>query len=603
MHELVSLVQERYDRARRAQETDFQRIRNNNALYRGEPSQVYMVPTRAQYIVPLAFEAVETVVPRLISVMFSVWPPIQSRYRKQPDLSMGEEFLMNLDRLYALEFEGGQKTFWAVIAWAKDLSMYGKGILKVGWRSKKRTVWIEGEPVSKVVEDCVDVSNVDPLSFFYAEDAKFPDPIGSAQWVIHETKKRRSQVLKEKELGLYGTKAGGEDFALTDLGTAEENVPTKTPESTQETDSKDPFVSIFEHWEDEWVMTTANHKTLLRSEPNPFGLEGRPKQKPFLIAFDHFVPHENSAIGEIEPIAHMQVELSTLRRQRTDNNTMRMNNMFLVDRDAEIEESDFVSRPWGKIRVRARSGEPIDAVIKPLLVPDMSGTSFNDFAAMKNDFKDTLGLLDAAVGRQAALSSTATEVNLLQTAGNYRFDLKVRCFAASMLDLGYMIYERWKQFLTRPVYFHTDQQKSIAVTRDSLPEYDNIELLVPGNAARLQKDQRHQTLLQLYMSAMQNQYIDTRVAAELFKMVLRESDLDGIEPILKLLSAPPQPPMQGGNGSQPGAGAMAGLMGASQPAGLSPSQPPSPAQPPGVPRPGGMVNTNPQIIPSPRPGQ
>lgn len=127
------------------------------------------------------------------------------------------------------------------------------------------------------------------------------------------------------------------------------------------------------------------------------------------------------------------------------------------------------------------------------------------------------------------------------------------------------------------------------VTKEDLPPFDDVELTVPGSPDMLLKDARQQKLQQhaqtlLSLAAAQPSPL-VQAAIELEKIALQEADISGIEPVLRLLEAPPVPP--GMMGTEPTA--PTGVPGNGQI-----PKPPVPTQPAGL-------NENPISFPRPHP--
>jgi hypothetical protein len=503
------------------------------ALYRAAPNQqLYNIVTRSNYVVPLIYKTVETILPRIFSIIFSASPPIQSRYRIKTDQS--EFQLRALDQLFEFLFDHNENQA-KIQAWIKDSLIYGQSYLKVGWKLKRRqgtrtvakfnpeTGDVEDtrEPFNEVVEDRVDLQQVDVRDLFFSPEASFPDPFATAKYVVHRIRKRKSELIRLRDSGVY------DDFDESGLSpTMAENESLERKQSAiyrpsePKPDSEDPMIDIYEYWEDERVITTANHQVLLRDQPNPFRAEGKAPKKPFIACFDTLVPNELFQIGEAEPLMHTQIEMS--------------------------------ARPGMLVGARPIDGSLGNSVM-PLPRRDVSNVSYKEFQDLTQDAQDTSGLLDYAIGASPERRETATTVQLLQTAANLRFDIKIRNYSSSFLALGYMVFERWKQFLTRPVKIRVpmegEQIQYVEIDRNTLPQIDEVDLVAPGNPGLLLKDARAQRILQMYQGLMQNPMANPAAALQLFILALKESELDGIEPIIALLQQPsPQPVQPGGNG-------------------------------------------------------
>ena len=590
---------------------DFDRLEKYYKLYRAVPDQAfYNVVSRSQYVVPVIYKTVETILPRILSVLFSVTPPIQSRYRM-----MGPDFKLKcLDAYFDYLFDR-TSLYWIVQGWLKSKIIYGQSYLKVGWMQQKRKTVVQapvigddGLPVidqhgqmvldpkttEEIVEDGLDVQNVNIFSLFFSPEAHFPQPFKTSKGVCHKTQKRKSQVLAMRDAGLYL------DFDDNDLRPAEaDNDPSKkirtalNRESYAPEDKDDPMIDLYEYWEDERLVLEANHRVLLRDEGNPFGLPGRPKRKPFVSSVNTLVEGDLWQIGEAEVLWHNQVERSTLRRQRTDNNTLIINRGWIYNKDAEVDlESLELSRPGMAVGCRPQVGESVASVIQPLVQGDINGASYKEDQDLDKDSQETSGLLDYAVGSAPERRETATTVQLLQNAANLRFDIKIRNDSDSFLDLGYMIFERAKQLQTKPLDLAVTipgMQKPIYVklTKEELPDYEAVDLVAPGNPNMLLKDARQQKILQYVENIKTTPGANPMAAVELLKVGLREAEIDGIEPVIAMLSMPmpmmgPEmggAPMPGGNGASPA----------------------TPPQAEGPPMPSGGVNENPLVMPPPHP--
>jgi len=277
-------------------------------------------------------------------------------------------------------------------------------------------------------------------------------------------------------------------------------------------------------------------------------------------------------IGEAEPLEHTQIERSTLRRQRTDNNTLTINSGVVFNKDADFDiEAWTLARPGMAVGARPIDGSIQNAVM-PIPRSPISGTSYQDDAALDKDSQEISGLLDYAVGNAPERRETATTVQLLQAAANARFDIKVRNFNSSFLELGHMMLERWHQLLTRPIPVAIPRKGQmgfdyVEIDRTVLPAYDSVDLVAPGSPGLLLKDARNQKLLQYYQSLVQNPMYQMnpawqQAANQLLIIALKEAEIDGIEPVIQMLEAPPAPPPmpprmpggapQGPNPGQPG---------------------------------------------------
>jgi len=556
--EPVLLVESAFQDAEEHQSQYIERLDDYYKLYRAAPDQgMFNIVTRSQYVVPVIYKTVETILPRVMSVLFSASPPIQSRWRVTPPGGSPELELRKVDQLFEYIFDR-KKLFWNVQAWVKDSLMYGQGYLKVGWKHRKQKVKktvmdmdLDGQiveqvvEVDKIVQDEVDIQNVELRDLFFSKDACFPHVFENAKYVIHRTYKRRSEVEAMRDAGIYNNFPDDALMTNKEVETARERRAQAIDRADDGNYSRDedPMVAIYEYWEDDRVITTAEHRVLLRDEPNPFRIPGRPPRKPFVACVDVLVPGELFQVGEAETLAHNQIEHSTLRRQRTDNNSIIINKMFLFNKSADVDiEAMRLARPGGGVGADPPDGNLRNAIV-PIEQRDINGASYQEQQALDQDAQDTSGLLDYAVGSAPERRETATTVQLLQTAANQRFDLKIRNYAHSFIELAEMIYERVKQFQTMPIPIRVQVPGQLdptfsEITKDSLPELDHIDLTSAGNPDLLMKDARNQKMLQ-YLQMMQSlPTVDPMAVHKFFVLVLKEAGIDGIEQILALLEQP-----------------------------------------------------------------
>lgn len=591
----IGRVERAFKDAEEYQSQYFERLNDWYKLYRARTDQgMYNIVTRSQYVVPIIYKTVETILPRIMSVLFSASPPIQSKWRITPPEPDAASKLRLVDQTFEYLFDR-QRLFWTVQGWIKDSLIYGQSYLKVGWkhrkqRVKKMVMEVVGEEIveneveeDKIIQDEVDVQNVEMRDLYFARDAKFPDLFGSSKYVIHVIRKRLSELVAMRDAGIY------KHFTEDELSPEyDENTPQQQKsqaidrsEDTSYDRDPDPVVKVYEYWEDDRVITTANHRVLLRDEPNPFKIAGKVPKKPFVSCIDNIMPGELFQIGEAEPLEHNQVEMSTLRRQRTDNNSIIINKMFLFNKSADVDiEAMRLARPGGGVGADPPDGNLRNAII-PIEHGNINGASYQEQESLDKDSQDISGLLDYAVGSAPERRETATTVQLLQTAANQRFDLKVRNYSHSFVELAVMIYERLKQFQTQPIPIRIPVQGQLGfqymeASRKTLPEMDSIDLSSAGSPAFLLKDARRQQMLQ-YLQMMQNlPTVNPEAVHKFFVLTLKEAEIDGIETILQLLEQPTLTMM-------PDAQAASGL-------------PPMPERPSG-----NQVNEKPVSVPQPGP--
>lgn len=591
----VAMVKRKFDLAKENQDNHFQRLRKIRQVYRAarDPS-LYNVPTRAQYVIPLAFEKIEVALPRLISILFSTDPPIQSRWRVQRDFTPEDDKLRVLDHLFGWNYNSNYTPswYWIIYGWLKEMLIYGQSYIKVGWKHKIRTYkeeqrsWLglgtKTVEKKEVLEDAVDLQVPSIFNMYFSPDAKAPDIIGSASWLIEHSRVPRSRVIAGR-----GTKYLNFDEDMLKSGEDSENTNDELEQDLERNATsgdldEDPMIDLYEYWENDRIIVTANHSVLLRDEENPFGLPGKQKRKPYVAAIDYQVINELWQIGEVEMIQDLQNELTTLRRMRTDVNNLTINPMWIINRTADVNEAELgLSRPGGFVHAMPQNGTLSDAVTQ-LKIGNTTALSSEEFQLLLKDAERVTGQYDYSVGASPERRETMGAVQLLQSAANMRFDIKVRGAAHSFMEVNYMVFERWKQLLTKPHPLRIPVQGStgfqfVMVTKDTLPEYDDVDLVTTGDPAMLMKDARKQEIAQLYEMINNSPLVMPPTKLKMLMIAAKSREIEGMESIIQDLEmaqqmVPPMPGMDQG-GETPQAGGV--------------EQPQQPQRPEGAPRPQG----------------
>jgi hypothetical protein len=505
--------------------------------------------------------------------------------------------------------------YWQTYAWVKDIAIYGQAYLKVGWKRKNGTLTKKKFSITKmkfqdkdedvILADAVDVQNPNIFNMFFAPDAVAPDIFGTASWVIEKSRKPLSKILEGAKSGQY---LKFDENALS--GAGREGVVSEVLEqdldrnAVSQDDQDDPMIDLYEYWEDNRLVLTANHCVKLRDEVNPFGLPGKLKRKPYICGFDYLIANELWQIGEVEMLRDLQNEMTTLRRMRTDVNNLTINPMWIINEQANVNEAELgLSRPGGYVHALPQNGSLADAVTQ-LRVGNTTSLSSEDFAMLKEDAKEITGQFDYSSGETPERRETASAVQMLQAAANMRYDIKVRSISHSFMDFNYMILERWKQLLTKP---HPLQipivggtgVKFVKVTRDMLPDPDEVDLVAQGDPSMLLKDARKQEIAQMYEIINNSQFVMPQTKLKAMIMVLKSRDLEGSEQLIQEIEQaqtmlPQQPSMNllppGGPGGQQGQGGPT----------PTPPVPPKGPQPQGAPA-GAQIAQGAGVLPFPRP--
>jgi hypothetical protein len=186
---------------------------------------------------------------------------------------------------------------------------------------------------------------------------------------------------------------------------------------------------ILHYWTDDNYGFLINRNTLAFWGDNPFWRHGK---KPYILCSYDPLPGEPYGLAAMQVIEHLSHELITMRNQRIDNVSMVLNRMFLVKRGADIDPSQLKTRPHGYIEV-----DNLDD-IAPLVMPDVTASSYQEEAITKQDMENALGVAAVVRGVDPGSKQTATEIVTKQTNAGVRFEVKIalyQCLAVNRLAM------------------------------------------------------------------------------------------------------------------------------------------------------------------------
>lgn len=300
--------------------------------------------------------------------------------------------------------------------------------------------------------------------------------------------------------------------------------------SGEEDDEKDPRLKMYEvlnYWEDERYSMIINRKELAYDGTNPYW---RHSLKPFAIATYEPIPSELYGMSAAEIVADLQEEINTHRNQRIDNVAQVMNKMYSVLRDADIDESELVSRPGGIIWLDNHED------IKERQTSDVTSSSYNEEQIVKMDMENTLGVPSVVRGVDSARQETATEIVTKSSNAGLRFDVKIMLFEAMGLTrLARLMDMNNQQFIDDQRLIRMVGEEGIEDWRlvgpdEIIGEFD-YRPAGPSVDPAANKELRRNQLIQLMELAVatQNPYFDLY---ELSKTLLESFDLRNTDKLL-----------------------------------------------------------------------
>lgn len=177
---------------------------------------------------------------------------------------------------------------------------------------------------------------------------------------------------------------------------------------------------LFEVWEchdREQVLVVLGGESgiLVEQNGNPF-IHG---DFPFAIFRPTIVEHEFVGIGEIEPIAHLQWELNTLRGQRRDAATLALNQGYFYQ-EGTLDPTQIALGPGMMNPVWGNPSE----IMQPMNFRDIPQSGISEEQAIKADIELATGISEAVTGTGG--EETATGTQLVQAAANLRIKQKAK---------------------------------------------------------------------------------------------------------------------------------------------------------------------------------
>jgi len=202
---------------------------------------------------------------------------------------------------------------------------------------------------------------------------------------------------------------------------------------------KNTEFELLHYWEDNRHAIIVNRTKCIYDGPSPYWRHGK---KPFVaFSFDR-LPNEFYGLSAVQIISDLQEEENTIHNQRTDNVNFVLNKMWKVRRNADIDESQLVSRPHGVIYVDRADD------VQELETKDVAASGFRNQNIVSTVMENALAAPPIMQGAQATKSQTATETMKQTGNAGLRFDVKVQLFADTDIKrLAYMMDKNNQQFI------------------------------------------------------------------------------------------------------------------------------------------------------------
>lgn len=380
----------------------------------------------AELFIPYCFATVETLVPRVLAND----PTMLVKPRDDAARSSVE----GIAKLY--------KQRQAEIGYALKLQpiarsgfKYGLGVQKTYWQDDKRprkrmergfTGRLVEKEFTETYSEGPQVEDISVFDFFWDPGARSME---TCEYAIHRSRRSWDYVKKMLTSGAWsgnsvrsrGVKSYGNKLDLEKVEGMGSDQSMHDQERAhlesagfrgQMPGDKGRMHEVWEYHDCEQIVTILDRAFVVLVQPQPY-FHG---ELPFQIFRPTIQEQEFPGIGAIEPIAHLQYELNTLRSQRRDAATLSLMKSFFVQ-EGRLEDEDFIVGPGELIKVL---GNPRD-ILQPIEFGEVPGSSYTEEEAIKADIERATGVSDSlAGGAEQTGTDTATGIQLVQSAAGVR---------------------------------------------------------------------------------------------------------------------------------------------------------------------------------------
>lgn len=374
----------------------------------------------AELFIPYSFGVIETILPRMLSQ--------RPRMQVLPRNRASEENVQNMKWL--IDSQQEQIRYELKLQdIAKSGLIFGLGVQKVLWRYEEREQMklqrrLVGDPYTLREEwvpwpckyepfDDPDALNVDIFDFFwdpYASDAD------TMNWAIHRTWRSTKYVLEKLRAGQWSGIMEEDVHSSGSSGKYDESRQMRNKAAGMKDDpSRDGDLhEVWEFHDGTRVVVILDRKCPVLATKNPLWSGELPFQcfRPTTAGMGML-----AGIGEIEPIDHLQAEMNTLRSQRRDNATLKLQQVFAYS-DGLVEPGDIQFFAGANIPT---AGDPRELLF-PINVCDIPNSGYQEEAALLADIERVTGISDPVAGTAEAHTATGTQI--AQAAANVRIQAK-----------------------------------------------------------------------------------------------------------------------------------------------------------------------------------
>lgn len=384
------------------------------------------LPWRSKLPVGWSYEAVESGVVELSGLMFpederffSIEPAIQGlKAQERNGVIMTRHIQRQYDQMDFIEIAE---------LWLKQLCIIGNAPLKIYWKREEREM-----PTESFAEDTGIRSIFKQVVPVY--DAPFVELLDMKDFIVYPASGRhidRCLVIHRlykpideiKSNPIYRNTAKLSKEDVVDAN-PEKDLYRKEVDLSFGIDSEyetTEGVELLEAWGDfviegkryrNYVATVAGRKHLIRFQANPYD-QG---VKPFVFTGLRPVPHQNYAMGLIEPALYLHSMGSTITNMMLDELKLALHGQWKYEPDGIFNPAEFILKPGGVHAVGS-----IDN-LQPLVTNSNFGIGFDQLNTIKAEYEEITGVTKYSKGAESVTKNrTAREAVLLAQSSDKGF--------------------------------------------------------------------------------------------------------------------------------------------------------------------------------------
>jgi hypothetical protein len=453
--EFVVNSERRYARYR-----SYQQLRNDWSSATPKDKDVVLRSTKREFgepmVVPIAFRAVETMVPRVLASdpRLNVRPGhpdfegdeldvkvMLERQGRQAKLRLGLQDLLKSGAIYGI---GGGKCYW-----------------KQDYREKRSLVELEGGRFDTVDTDgkpsverklvyddpafeCIDMFDGfwDPYAYDTGNLRYFIHRVWRDDLYVRQMVERKKWRSKENDPSCPWTL---EDMLKGSGSTARDQAWEQRQRSAgaragqQQGQARRRMHEVWEFHDGDRVITVLDGVIPVQIGENPYWH----RRIPFLFWRPRRVPHEFVGIGIVEPIEMLHDELMAMRGSRADNAMLVLQRVFAFY-DGLVDPEALKFGPGLAIPV---NGDPRE-LLYPIEMPDIPNSGYQEEDRLLAELERASALSDT--DQVSMMQGTATGAQLLSAQVNLQTQLMAQLLEAEVVGpLAEMFFELDQQKIVK----------------------------------------------------------------------------------------------------------------------------------------------------------